>query len=395
MEETSVRQRRARVGLFVLATLLVGTAAVLPFALRSMVKEIAEPPEGQVFTLLSAPGVALAPDHSRLHVSLIDLDEARLRVTLHVSGHHVCADRCTDTERIIFFSHGTTEAATAGMPPSAKVDLITPQAVVAETVTLPISGHPSRYPFDTYQLRLGVALARVLPDGAVRPDSRAGGAGRLWMTIQDLLPREIMSEPATLDPDSAREVDDPYELQVLALLEFERPLHARLLVVLLVVLIAAAAACAVLMARLHDLVISSGALVLGVWGIRNLLTPGTTYRTIVDLALSAVVIFLLGAITVRALQLCYAESDLHLGRRRPEPVSEPTHQHAPPGNECDYADCPNPIASRCVSCRQAFCPRHIDAGPAPRCDSCGPPAEAATATERQPGSRGTDTWTRP
>src|SRR4051812_35972659 len=103
VEETSVRPRRFRVGALVLAALLVGMAAVLPFALRSVVEEIAEPPEGQVFPLSIAPGVPLAPDHSRLHVSLIDLDEARLLVTLRVSGHHVCSDRCTDTERIIFF----------------------------------------------------------------------------------------------------------------------------------------------------------------------------------------------------------------------------------------------------------------------------------------------------
>ena len=53
------------------------------------------------------------------------------------------------------------------------------------------------------------------------------------------------------------------------------PLHARLLAVLLVVLIAAAAAYAVLMRPVHELAISSGGLVLGVWGIRALLTPGT------------------------------------------------------------------------------------------------------------------------
>ena len=103
MEEMSVRQRRFRVGFLVLAALLVGMAAALPFALRSVVEEIAEPPEGQVFTLPIAPGVPLAPDHSRLHVSLIDLDEARLLVTLRVSGHHVCYDRCTDTEHLTRF----------------------------------------------------------------------------------------------------------------------------------------------------------------------------------------------------------------------------------------------------------------------------------------------------
>jgi hypothetical protein len=95
------------------------------------------------------------------------------------------------------------------------------------------------------------------------------------------------------------------------------------LAVLLVLLVAAAAAYAVFMRPLQDLVLSSGALVLGVWGVRAILTPGTAYRTVVDLALSAVILFLLGAITVRALQHCYAQSEFHFRRPRAHPSSRP------------------------------------------------------------------------
>lgn len=69
--------------------------------------------------------------------------------------------------------------------------------------------------------------------------------------------------------------------------------------------VVAAAAYAVFMRPLHDLVINSGGLVLGVWGIRSLLTPGTATQTLVDLMLSMVILFLLGAITFRAMQYLY------------------------------------------------------------------------------------------
>jgi hypothetical protein len=137
------------------------------------------------------------------------------------------------------------------------------------------------------------------------------------------------------------------------------------------------------MRPLHDLVISSGALVLGVWGIRALLTPGTAYRTIVDLALSAIILFLLGAITVRALQFCYARSDL---RRKPAKAEAVVEAKAA-GNECDQPDCTNPIAYRCATCRQAFCPRHGDTAPVPRCDTCAA-AESAGAAERAANGSG-------
>jgi hypothetical protein len=82
-------------------------------------------------------------------------------------------------------------------------------------------------------------------------------------------------------------------------------------------LIAAAAGYAVFMRPLQDLVVNSGALVLGVWGVRSILTPGNLYYlTTVDLALSIVIIFLLGAITVRALMFIHDKGDMKLLRPR-------------------------------------------------------------------------------
>ncbi len=62
---------------------------------------------------------------------------------------------------------------------------------------------------------------------------------------------------------------------------------------------------------------NSGALVLGVWGIRAILTPSNIYYiTAIDLALSVVIIFLLGAITVRALLFVHDEAQPGLFHRR-------------------------------------------------------------------------------
>jgi len=99
-------------------------------------------------------------------------------------------------------------------------------------------------------------------------------------------------------------------------LNFERPRYLRVLAVMLVLLMASAAAYSVFLRPLHDLVLNSGALVLGVWGIRSILTPQNLfYLTAVDLALSTVIIFTLGAITVRALFYIHPEADMTLFRR--------------------------------------------------------------------------------
>jgi len=119
-----------------------------------------------------------------------------------------------------------------------------------------------------------------------------------------------------LDRASIRAADDPFEYVEAFELHFERPRYLRVLAVLLVLLVAAAAAYSVFLRPLHDLVLNSGALVIGVWGIRSILTPQNLfYLTAVDLALSTVIIFTLGAITVRALLYIHDEADMTLFRR--------------------------------------------------------------------------------
>ena len=87
---------------------------------------------------------------------------------------------------------------------------------------------------------------------------------------------------------------------------------------MLVILIAAAAAYSVFLRPLHDLVVNAGALVLGVWGIRSILVPSSiNYITAVDLALSMVIIFVLGALTIRALVFVHDQGNLRLLGRRP------------------------------------------------------------------------------
>jgi hypothetical protein len=127
-----------------------------------------------------------------------------------------------------------------------------------------------------------------------------------------------MIGPKLLNPDSLRAADDPFDYLEAFELRVERPRYVRVLAVLLVLLIAAAAAYSVFLRPLYDLVLNSGALVLGVWGIHGILTPQNLYYlTAVDLALSMVIIFLLGAITVRAFLYLRDEGGLGwLGGRR-------------------------------------------------------------------------------
>lgn len=98
-----------------------------------------------------------------------------------------------------------------------------------------------------------------------------------------------------------------------------------------------AAAYAVFMRPLNELVNSVGALILGVWGIRAILVGGSTLpgTTALDLSLFVVIVFLLGAITVRMVHYLAGRSELHLLSHR-SPVGEPGPpelEHAPTARE--------------------------------------------------------------
>jgi hypothetical protein len=325
---------RFRIAFFLVAAIVVALVVMVPFAATSLFYDLFTSVASDVHTVLGDRTSGGTVERDQIHVGIVDIDESRLHVTLRVSGHRVCPTACATDARIVFFSVGTDEASTAGMPPSAHVDLSSSQAMVSQTIELPVHGHPTLYPFDVYELRLGIGVADLEKNQPVRPLTRQEAQSHLAVTVQEALPRENMLMPQSLTPGDGEVDTDPYQLQSVTSLRFFRPVHERVLAVLLVVLVAAAAAYAVFMRPLHDLVINSGGLVLGVWGIRSLLTPGTASRTLIDLSLSLVILFLLGAITFRALQFLSCRGGF---RRRPPddasvnlpttPVALTTRQH--------------------------------------------------------------------
>jgi hypothetical protein len=309
---------RFRIAFAITAMVVLGIAVILPFSVQSIVDDVLGPATGGVTLVTKTPLAADGLAYCRLHLAVVDIDETRLMATLRLSGHCRCRASCDESYRIVIASVAADDADAEGMPPSVAVTLHPSGEAVLESVDLPIRGHPVRYPFDHYDMVLGVAFQRVAPDGAIETLTTERTAGHLTLSIQELLPRQTMSAPVPVDPASIREEDDTLTYAYAFGVSFDRARYLRLLAVILVLLVAAAAAYAVFLRPLQDLVVNSGALVLGVWGIRGILTPGNLYYlTAVDVALSIVIIFLLGAITIRALMFIHDEGDLRLFRRRP------------------------------------------------------------------------------
>jgi hypothetical protein len=318
--ETEQRARRVRFRIAFFLTSLVALSVVvtLPFSVKSVVDDILGPVTGRVVKVTRDRPDAAHRNHTKLHMAFVSIDETQLLASIRVSGHHVCV-ACDWSDRVLFVSVTQDDLDVDGMPPSVSVTLPQSSAEISEVIQLPVRGHPIHYPFDSYRLVVGVILQRLRPNSPPQTLSTAEAKGHLFLSVQELLPRQAMTGPVMLDRDSIRAADDPFEYVEAFEMGFERPPYLRVLAVMLVLLIASAAAYSVFLRPLHDLVLNSGALVLGVWGIRSILTPANLYYlTAIDLALSIVIIFTLGAITVRALIYVHDEAGMGLiPRRRP------------------------------------------------------------------------------
>jgi hypothetical protein len=96
-----------------------------------------------------------------------------------------------------------------GLPPSKAIMLTSGDVEISQTLELPLRGQPIHYPFDRYHMILGVAYQRVYPGGKLETLSMAEPDDRLFLSLQELLPRSTMKGPFQVEPRRVASSDDP------------------------------------------------------------------------------------------------------------------------------------------------------------------------------------------
>lgn len=297
-----------------IVALLLMMAVLLPFAVNSVLDDVFHQTNQTYY--LQEEVKSVPANNTVVHMDFISLNEWEGTVTMRVTGHVSCSSNCADKRRLIFFSVLDGKNRPESLPSAAAIEFDPNELESSETITLPLVGDPIRYPYDAYTLGIGIAMEDIMPNGEIRKITQKDILNTFFLSVQSRIPRTEMQTPQELS-ESQVTVQKGYEYIVLGQTEFIRPLYLKVLTILLVLLVSAAAAYAVFMRPLDQLVISSGALVLGVWGVRAILLganlPGFTS---VDLALSVVILFLLGAMTLRALHYIDRESGIGFLTRR-------------------------------------------------------------------------------
>ena len=324
-------KKRSTVAYFLVAALLLCILALLPFAVTSIFSDVVDQ-SAKVFVVDTAsPGQAVSTTINLQVTAINDWDGT---ASLRVSTNQSCKGNCPWGDHFLFVSvYGDTPGKSVERPSTQTVTLPSNVRDVTQMISLPIYGDPIRFPFDSFRLGVGVVVGRILPDGTKETLTPEQAREYISMTIQGRIPRITMKPPQSIDPATLNDAGNDEAYAVVELLTFERPLYVKVLTILLVLLVSAAAAYAVFMRPLDQLIINSGALVLGVWGIRSILLgsalPGLTA---VDLALSVVILFLLCTITVRTLYLLNDSSAMRLPwifRQQASPAEPPPPKPTP------------------------------------------------------------------
>ena len=311
-EKLPARERRKphrrhfyRLALAFTITLVVLVIVLLPVAIRSMQEVLGRGPDpiyefktGAVVT----PETVAAEEAGSTYINLgfVDLNEATGQVTLAVSGNRDCDEDCPKLD-LVFLALDDDADQRRGLPPMATLTIAPEDRIFSESVLLPVRGQPSLYPFDQYELWLGVAGTATLPDGTSVELGPVNVTEHATVTLQNRIPDIIMPRPTSIAPELVNAATDPFGFMAVQGLTFRRPAYLEVLAAALILLIGVSAALALFTRGLDDLALGFGGLILGVWGVRSVLMPVSLPTvTAVDLALSWLILLLLLGLALRA-----------------------------------------------------------------------------------------------
>jgi hypothetical protein len=314
-------RHRHRLALVLTLALIVVVLVSLPLALGSMRTQLFGEQTGNLYDLVS--GQVLTPadaarslNQSFFNIGIVGIDEGAQVVSLSIAADRTCPATCPTLD-VTLFAVANNAAVRRGLPPSVTVTLHPTDQLFMQTVQLPIRGQPSLYPFETWQLWLGLTITDVEPDGTRVPMTVDELPSRATFTLQNLLPDFLMARPTPIAPQQVAAVHDPLPFAVVQGLAFTRPDYLKHLTLILVVLITVSGLLAIFTRGIHELVLGVGGLILGIWGVRSILVPQPVPTiTAIDLALSTVILLILLGLAVRAALYFHQRSELPWSRPR-------------------------------------------------------------------------------
>jgi hypothetical protein len=319
LEQPHIHHHRKahRFGLVLTVVLIAMTVLTLPLVFHSIETELFSRQDTVLYNGLTGvelpqtPPQVTAKSDTFVTVGVLDVDQVNSMVTLAVSGNRFCQTRACSTLDLHFYALDNNVTQRRGVPPVQTLTLKPEDVMFSQSLTLPIRGTPNMYPFDTYQLWLGVSGTVTEQGQPPREMNLEGFQAGVEVALQNLDNTLIMAQPVPIPADSVHSPTDPYNFLAVQSLSFREPTYLVVLAVMLVLMISVSSGIAMTTKNYQDLVLGVGGIVLSVWGVRSILAVSSARGvTLLDLSLSVVILLLLLTFVVRSALFFHQHSDL-------------------------------------------------------------------------------------
>ncbi|MGI9254238.1 MAG: hypothetical protein ACR2J8_10855 [Thermomicrobiales bacterium] len=226
-----------RVGLALAMVLIALTVMLLPFVFNSIATQLLSRQDRVLYNGLTGERLSLTPPEldatheNFITIGVLSIDQVNSQATLAVSGNRACLDSGCATMDIHFYALDENASQRRGVPPVHTVTLNPVDVMFSETFTLPISGRPNMYPFDTYDLWLGISATRTVAGGKPQELSSQEFSDGSILSLQSLDSNLLMNPPKPIPPGDVRTPTDPYAFITVQSLYFREPTYLIVLAV--------------------------------------------------------------------------------------------------------------------------------------------------------------------
>lgn len=297
----------ARLGMFISALLVTAGVILLPIGIYSLWTQLPAESVTQVYDIHSGkmvdtiPERVTGPDKSYFDVAVSNISERDLTATVVVTGNRSCEPPCASVN-LIFYSIPSERGGHGGVSPSFNVEVPEEPGPFTISVDIPVTGQPQNYPWDNYQLVLGVGVVAKDPNGKdiSQADAHEIAQNLPSVTLQNWMADFRLGYVNEPSKEEVSNLDFAYPLQWVFDMRFERPVYLKIITALLLGLITASSLFVLFVRNTRDTLIGISSLVMGLWSVRSVIVKGDLPSiTVVDLVIAMVMALFLTMTWVR------------------------------------------------------------------------------------------------
>ena len=283
----------------------------LPASIKSIIDNAKYP--GREAFVISQPA-KFDKNYTILKLKLTSFDEANQKANFNVSGQHVCRTECgAYTQRVRFFAITLDDASSNDIPTGYSLSFPNVTDEISQNFSLSMGGDIFFYPFDKYQLGLGITFDILAADKSELPITIEQANNRFQLHFAEESTKIAMSSFKKIAPQSIKPIDANFDYLFAFTSEYERPVYLKVVVSIVVLITALVSIYLAITQPFDKLVIGSASVTIGIFGSRSLLLANVPADvTLIDTLFLIIVTLNLVALIFVGMNFYHKKADLKI-----------------------------------------------------------------------------------